>query len=426
MKNPFSKGGSKGVLLQNTVMLYLLTFSNYFLGLIVAPYETRVLGTGGYGILGAATAVMVYFQLFIDFGFLMSGTQDVALNRKNTGSLSRIFSAITLSKLLLTAVSAVGLVALCLVLPVWQDRLGFYGLCFIYTAMNSLIPDYLYRGLERMSAITVRTVCIKAFFTLGIVLLVKAPGDLWKIPVINIVGNGIAALYSFHDVQSRFGIRFVRVSAREVMDTMKRSSVFFYSRIATTAYSAMNTIILDVISGTGAPTAFYTSADKLITTGKSALSPISDSLYPYMVKNRDFKLVKRVLLILEPLIFVFCAVFFVFAEPLCAFIFGPDYAPAGQVLRAMLPVGVVILPSYICGFPMMSAMGIAKHANYSVIFGSVLHILNLVVLWATGNINMVTLGISVSVAETVILAYRLVVIFRNRRLLKKEGENGTA
>ena len=421
MKNPFTGKGSKGVLMQNTLMLYLLTFSNYFLGLIVAPYETRVLGTEGYGILGAATAVMVYFQLVIDFGFLLSGTQDVALNRENPEKLSAIFTAITVSKLLLTAVSAVVLVVLCNILPVWQDRLSFYALCFVYTALNSLIPDYLYRGMERMSAITVRTVCIKAFFTAGIVLLVKSPADLWKIPVINIVGNGIAALYSFHDVNARFGIRFVRVTGREVLDTVKRSSVFFYSRIATTAYSAMNTVILDVISGTGAPTAFYTSADKLMTTGKSALSPISDSLYPYMVKNRDFKLVKKVLLLLEPLIFVFCAVCFVFAEPLCAFVFGADFAPAGQVLRAMLPVGVVILPSYICGFPMMSAMGIAKHANYSVIFGSVLHICNLLAMWASGNINMVTLGISVSVAETVILAYRLVVIFRNRHLLKKEG-----
>lgn len=88
----------------------------------------------------------------------------------------------------------------------------------------------------------------------------------------------------------------------------------------------------------------------------------------------------------------------------------------------MLPVGVVILPSYILGFPMMSAMGIPKHANYSVIFGSVIHICNLLVLWGTGNINMVTLGISVSVAESLILLYRIVVILRNRHLLKKEGQ----
>lgn len=407
--------------MHNTLMLYILTFSNYFLGLIVAPYETRVLGTEVYGLLGAATAVMVYFQLFIDFGFLLSGTQEVALHREDRARLSTIFTAITCGKVLLTAASAVVLVILCYVLPVWQDRLTFYLLCFAYTALNSMIPDYLYRGMEKMSAITVRTVCIKIFFTIGIILLVKEPGDVWKIPVINIVGNGIAAAYSYYDVKIRFGIRFCRIQARDVLECMKKSSVFFYSRIATTAYSAMNTVILDVISGSGATTAFYTSADKLISTGKSALSPISDSLYPYMVKHRDFKLVKKVLLLLEPLIFAFCAVCFVWAEELCALFFGADFAPAGQVLRAMLPVGVVILPSYILGFPMMSAMGISQHANYSVIFGSVLHIINLLVLSLTGNINMVTLGISVSVAETLILGYRIVVIWRNRHLLKKEG-----
>lgn len=412
--------------MQNTLMLYLLTFSNYFLGLVVVPYETRVLGTEVYGLLGAATAVMVYFQLFIDFGFLLSGTQDVAIHREHPDQLSIIFTAITLSKLLLTVLSGLVLVVICRVIPLWESRLTFYLLCFAYTALNSMIPDYLYRGMERMSAITVRTVCIKVFFTFGIVLFVKAPGDLWKIPVINIVGNGVATLYSFYDVNRRFGIRLCRIRVSDVLDTMKRSSVFFYSRIATTAYSAMNTLILDVISGSGATIAFYTSADKLITTGKSALSPISDSLYPYMVKNRDFKLVKKVLLILEPLIFLFCSVCFVFAEPLCALFFGAEFAPAGQVLRAMLPVGVVILPSYILGFPMMSAMGISHHANYSVIFGSVIHIINLLILWATGNINMVTLGISVSVAETLILGYRIAVIVKNRHLLRREGPNEAA
>lgn len=422
MKNPFARGGSKGLLLKNTLMLYILTFSNYFLGLIVAPYETRVLGAEVYGLLGAATAVMVYFQLVIDFGFLLSGTREVALHREDPAHLSRIFTAVTVSKLLLTLVSALALVGVCALVPGWRGRLWFYGLCFVYTALNGLLPDYLYRGMEQMSAITVRTVCIKVFFTLGIVILVKQPEDVWLIPVLTAIGNGGALLYCLYDVKRRFGVGFCRISRQEVARVVKESSVFFYSRIATTAYSAMNTVILDVISGSGATTAFYTSADKLMTTGKSALSPISDSLYPYMVKNRDFKLVKKVLLVLEPVIFLFCGACFVWAEPLCGAFFGPDFAPAGQVLRAMLPVGVVILPSYILGFPMMSAMGIPKHANYSVIFGSVIHICNLLVLWGTGNINMVTLGISVSVAESLILLYRIVVILRNRHLLKKEGQ----
>ncbi len=57
-----------------------------------------------------------------------------------------------------------------------------------------------------------------------------------------------------------------------------RDSLPFSIPIATTVYTATNTIVLNIISGTGAVTGYYTSADKLITTAKSGMSPISDSM----------------------------------------------------------------------------------------------------------------------------------------------------
>ena len=156
----------KGILLKNTIMLYILQFSTYLLSFIVVPYETRVLGPEFYGKLGVAMSIMVYFQLIIDFGFILSATEDVSRNRDDKDYLRRIFSAVTLSKLVLTAISFVVLLVLCQLISRWHDDLVFYVLFFAATAVNSLIPDYLYRGLEEMTAITVRTVLIKLFFTL--------------------------------------------------------------------------------------------------------------------------------------------------------------------------------------------------------------------------------------------------------------------
>lgn len=412
---------NKGVLLQNTVMLYLLTFSNYFLSLVVVPYETRVLGVEVFGVLGAATAIMVYFQLVVDFGFLLSGTQEVAKSRDDPAAVSRIFTATTLAKLLLIAVSLAVLMLLCQVIPAWRERQTLYLLFFCGTAVNSLIPDYLYRGLEKMSAITIRTVCIKAFFTLDIVVFMKAPEDVWMVPAINAIGCLAALGLTLLHLNRKLGIRFTSPDWSEAIRSLKRSSTFFYSRIATTAYSALNTVILDMISASGATVGYYSSADRLITTGKNALSPISDSLYPYMVKNRDFKLVRKILLIFEPLIFLFCAAVFIWAEPICVLIFGPDFAPAANVLRAMLPIGVITLPSYILGFPTLTAMGLTEHANYSVIFGSALHVVNLAVLYFSGNMNMITLGCAVSVAEALILGYRIWIVWRHRSILQREA-----
>jgi PST family polysaccharide transporter len=198
--------------------------------------------------------------------------------------------------------------------------------------------------------------------------------------------------------------------------------MFFFSRIASTVYTATNTIILDLLFS-GSMTAYYTTADKLVSTAKSGLSPISDSLYPYMAKNRDFGIVKKILLIFEPLIILGCIILFIWARPICIWFFGEEYANTAIALRALLPVVVVVLPSYIFGFPMLSAMGLSKYANYSVIFASVVHIINLCILYFTDSISIVSLGVATSVAEILILLFRVVVVLKNRNRLHENKED---
>ncbi len=412
-----SPASSRGNLFKNTVMLTVLQLSTYVLALAAVPYETRVLGPEAYGVLGVASAVMVYFSLVMDFGFLLSATADVADKRDSTNELRRILSSVTAAKLLFAVVSALILLILCSVIPTWTDRRGLLFLFFLASALSVLLPDYMYRGLEDMAAVTLRTVVIRAFFTAAIFVFLRSPDDIYVIPLLNIIGNGVAVIFSYVDLQRRFDVRFTRIGIDSVFDAVRQSSVFFFSRIASTAYTSLNTVILDVIAAGGAVTGFYTSADKLITTGKNLLSPISDSLYPYMTRNRDYKLVKKLLFISTPVIFAFCTVFFIWAEPLCRIFFGAEYGPAGDVLRAMLPVGIITLPSYILGFPTLTAMGLRKYANYSVIFGSVLHVVNLFILYITDNIRMITLAALVSVAELSILLFRVAIIIKHRRKL---------
>jgi len=413
-----------GDLLKNTVMLSILQLSTYVLALITVPYQTRVLGPEVYGILGVATAVMVYFQLVVDFGFLLSATEEAASHREDKAHLRRLMTCVTVSKVLLAAVSVAVLWVLCCLIPAWQGKTGLFFLFFLATIMTSLMPDYLYRGLEKMTAITIRTVCIRSFFTVAIFVFLKGPEDLYVVPVLNIVGNGVAMVLAFFDLHKRFDLHFVRVNFREVLARLKASSVFFLSRIATTAYTALNTILLDVISLGGAVIGYYTAADKLITTGRNVLSPISDSLYPYMARHRDFKMVKKVLLFAMPPIVLMCTVCFIWAEPLCRLLLGEEYGPAGQVLRCMLPVAVVTLPNYVLGFPTLGAMGLSKYANYSVMFGSLLHIINLAALRFTGAMSMVSLALLVSATECSILIFRIAVIVKHRdKMRSKEDEN---
>ena len=59
-----------------------------------------------------------------------------------------------------------------------------------------------------------------------------------------------------------------------------------------------------------------------------------------------------------------------------------------------------------------------KHANYSVIVGSCIHIVNLLVMYFAGVMNIITLGFATSVAEGIVLIYRIIVVIKNKDKLR--------
>ncbi len=419
----------KKVFFKNTVMLYILQFSTYVFSFATVPYQTRVLGPAVYGYLGVAAALMAYFQLVMDFGFLLSATQDVSQNRLDKAKLNRIYTSVNVIKAALALLSFGAMFLICWLVPKYHGNLLLYVLYFAAFAVNAFLPDYLYRGLEEMQSITYRTVAVKALFTVLVFVFIKGPEDYLLVPVLLGIGNVIAVVWAHIHVHKKLGIRFTSEGlGNEVKVQTKRSAFFFLSRIATTVFTTTNTVILGAGSAfNDTMTGFYNAADRLITTGRNCVSPLSDSAYPYMIKNKDFKLVKKILLIFEPLIVVFCIGVFIFADPLCGLLFGKDFITlgagvdytTGDILRAMLPIGVFTLPNYILGFPTLGALGYNKEVNWSIIAGTVIHLINLAVLFGFNIVNAFTLAILTSVAEGIILLFRIAVLLIHRKDIAK-------
>ena len=413
-----AKINKKGNLLKNTVMLYILTFSGYVFNFITMPYQTRVLGPVAFGILGFASACAIYVQLFLDFGFLLSSTEDVSNNRDDKREMSRILSAVTVCKLGLGAIALVVVLALCMSVPKLKEDILLYMLYFASTFINALLPDFLYRGIEKMSAITVRAVSVKAFFTVAIFIFLRSPEDYYIVPLLNSLGAIGACVWTYFDVYKRIGVRFMSVEWGFIWKTFKRSSSYFWSRIATSVYGATNTVIIKALYPTGPTVGLYSSSEKLMTTARSAFSPSADSMYPYMVKNKDYKLVKKVLVFLMPLIILGCTGVFIFAEPFCVLLFGEEFAGSAPYLRLLLPIVAISLPTYIFGFPVLSPLGLAKYANISVIIGAVLHAVQLAVLYFVGIMSVKTICIATCITEFTILTIRIIVVIKNRNRLK--------
>lgn len=408
------------VLLENTIMLYILTFSNAFLGLITQGYQTRVLGTANIGLLGAAQYTTNFFQIFIDFGFIMSATAKISRHREDKEYLNRTLTCVVSAKCLFMVISF--LVLMLFVRPTLKEpgELLAYVFYLLYVCMVALLPDFMYRGLEKMSAITVRAVLVKIFATSMVFVFVKKPEDYYLVPLISAIGNAGATLFVYWHLFAKIGLRFAKVSFRDVWKEIRDASQFFLSKVAASINSNLNGILLKNVAGPVA-TGLYTNADKVISTARNGMSPIGDSLYPHMMKHKNFKLIKKTMLYGYPIILAGCAFVFVFARPMLVLWLGEEVgAQVVLPLRLLIPAAVFTFPNYILGYPTLGAMGLAKFANISVAFGTAVYLIGAGVSYFTCGINLVSLCVLTSLTDFSILVFRLVVIFRNRHLMRAE------
>ena len=404
----------KIVLAKNAAFLYVLTFSTQLLSLITVPYLTRVLGPVAYGRLGVALSLIAYAQLVLDFGFILSATELVSCNSNDSRDLSKIVVAVTSIKAALGICFGIGLFLLCGLVESFKQDANLYILFYFAYLINSFLPDYLYRGKEQMKQITIRTVGVKILFTALMLLAIKSENDLILYPTFLLIGNLIAVLWSYIDIHRKYEITFVAVKKEEVLTIAKKTLPFFASRIASTFYQAANTLIIGILYPGQSIVGYYSSADKMMSMVKSTASPLADSLYPYMMRNKDFKLIKRIMLVLMPIILVGALIGFVYAEPISVLLFGKDYAGAKNILRCLIPAMIVILPTYIICFPVLVPLGLSKYANMSNIIGAILQVAFLVILFLSRNLNVYTICISSSMSEVLVFLFRLSVAYKNR------------
>ncbi len=351
--------------------------------------------------------MIVYFKLFYDFGFILSATEEASKNRDNKELLSSLLTSVNTIKLCFVAISIVPVIIMINTIPTLMQDPVLFVYYFIYIAIDAFQPDFLYRGVEKMRAITIRNVLVKAFFTIMIFVLLREQSQYHIIPILNIVGAVVSLVLVYIDVYKRLEVKVKRVNVREVKRVFDNSKMFFISRIASTVYGATNTFILGLIYPTGPVLGYYSSSDKILSASRQAASPIADGVYPHMVKYKNFELIKKILKLTMPIIIIGSIILFIFAEPICVVMFGSEFAGAAVVLRYMTPIIAMTLPAYLLGFPTMTPLGISKKANLSVIYAAIFHSLGILFLFLAGLLNLQAICLLTVCTESFVLSLRI-------------------
>lgn len=408
---------NKKKLLQNTMFLYLMRIAVYVFPLLTTPFLTRVLREDNYGIYTWTNAIINYARLFVDFGFVLYGVEIIAKWKDNKEQCGKIVGIIIKFKSILCVLTGGILVVLCLTRRDFREYSLMIFLSYLSVIISVINLDYLFQGLEQMKYITIRVLITKALFTVMVFAFIRSPGKYILIPIFTAIGDAISALLMLRTMH-KIHIKIMWVSFKEGYGIFKKSLWFFYSRIFGAVYTYGNLIVIGFVF-TKADVAQYNIAYTLLVLMQNFVTPIADSLYPYMVRNKDFEFLKKLILYVEPIILIGCVIAYFVSPWIIPLVFGAEYVVAPRIFRGMLLMVAIALPEYLMGYPALSAFEKFRESNIAVIIAGCIHIIGLTVLYFTEEISIMNIVYLTFVTECIVTIVRGMFLFKASRGILK-------
>ena len=372
--------------LRNTVMLYILTAAKILFPLLTLPFLTRVLSIECYGVLAYVKSVVVYAQIIVDFGFLLSSVKAIvrAGDKREVGG---IVGDTVLAKILLGFVAFGLILILGATVPSLQGYRSLLLLSFLPAFLSAFLLDYFFRGIERMQVVSLLYVLMKGVSTLLTILLVRSDADLLLIPLLDILSSALAISIAWIIyVKMGYGIRFGGL--RSALRRIKESCLYFTNGVASSAFGAMNTAVLGFFIADFEQLAFWSVSMQLVGAIQIMYTPISQGIYPYMIKTKSLKAIKGLLFLGLPCV-VCAALFAGAASPtLLGVIGGEEYREAFPIFCSLLPILVLSFPVAILAWPCLGAIDRVKEINIATLVGALIQIVGLALLLMLGRFTV--------------------------------------
>lgn len=392
---------------RNTFFQYLLQGAQYVFPLITIPYLTRVLGPDVYAVRAYVLAAMMFLQTIINYGFNTYGTRVIALASAEGKSLDTPTSAIIYLRLML---SVVGFVVLCItvpLIPILSQNPIYALIAFLNIFLTGMLPDFVFQGIEDMKVITQRYVASQAVAVLCIFLFIKGPEQLLLVPTFETLATFIALIWSWVDVFVVRKVRIRKVPFKLLREMFKGSTAFFVSNAADTVLSNLTTLLIGIYITNEADISYWSLAIMMISAIQALYTPITNSLYPHMIKKRDFRLARKLLVLGVIAALIGSIAYASLSDLVMAIIGGSAYMEGAYVLRLTSPILVFSYVVLLLGFPVLAAVGKVKQLTATSLIAAAFQIIGFVVLIATGSFELFAVAILRDLTEFVFMISRL-------------------
>ncbi|MFV0162252.1 oligosaccharide flippase family protein [Empedobacter falsenii] len=269
------------VLIINFFSLSILQGLNIILPFLTFPFIIKKTGIDGFGTITYASTIVIFFVMFIEFGFNTIATREISININNPTKIQNIFNEVISTKLVIFGACSIIFVFLLIVIPKFRENSLIYFYSYLSTIGYVIFPLWLFHGTQKMKFVTYINVFYKTIFTICIFIFLKSKDNLWVVPLFNSLGLIFSGVTSIILAYKIFNLKFSFSSFINIKKQFKNSFPLFSSELYVTLTAYTNILILGTFSGDYA-VGVYSAAEKLIRAIGGLVLPIINSLFPYI------------------------------------------------------------------------------------------------------------------------------------------------
>ena len=392
----------------NFIMNMVLTMSNFLFPLITFPYVSRILLPIGTGKVAFATSIVTYFSMFAQLGIPTYGIRVCAQVRDDKKKLSR-----TVQELLGISIWTTAAAYLLFFIGFWTvPRMRADKTLFLIVStmifFNSIGMEWLYKGLEEYSYITIRSIIVKIISVGAMFLLVKSKEDYVIYGGISIFASSASNVLNFINAHKYVSLR--PTGKYNFRQHMKPIMIFFAMSCATTVYTNLDTVMLGFIK-TDEDVGYYNAAVKIkgilvsiITSLGTVLLPRASYYIEHNLKREFEEITKKAINFVCVAALPMMVYFILYAREGIYFLSGDTYGGSVLPMQILMPTLFFIGLTNIMGIQVMVPLGKEKWVLYSVTLGAIVDMLINAVLIP----GMASSGAAIGtlIAEAAVLVYQ--------------------
>ncbi len=390
---------------KNTFWLAIFQLAKMVFPFLILPILTRRLSVETYGSLTFIKTVMNFLQIFLDFGFMLSATKEIAKIKNDTNQIQQIMADTLLARLLLGGIGFLLIVILSFFFPILGNNFLFTITSYLTVFLSIFLFDFLFRGLEIIHVMTIRFIVMKTISFLLTIFFVRQDHQIILIPLFDILSSVIAIILVAFELQKR-NFRLIRPRLKSSIRSLKISLIYFLSDVSATAFNAISTIIIGLVFSSTEVALFGVSI-QIIGAIQALLGQLSSGIYPIMVRQKSRKFIQQIFQKTIPLVFLFTGLTIILLPFVLQVLAGDKYAAAHPIIQIL---AITIFFSFIntlLGWPTLGVINQQNKVTLSTIITTVFNLVSLILLYLSSSLNLYSVAITRVITEIILFGIRL-------------------